>query len=237
MHAMSQCFFGVGGRIYDNRHDYPERPNGGKWVGMGYSYPKDFDYGEIKKYNWSGERTNDLHNTLGVKKLTLTVFDTPFDGKERHYYETGHSRILKDDSLAQMLFIINERIDPRETGVDLLPFENIPNLTACGILNGENDKPAVDIPILTGGEFNELEQITRRVSDAFIPAALKIMRNHLLGTKIKLPAHLKSVPEQKQYLNSMNYLHTMTIYTAIERKLIFNEVDYPIPPMILIVEK
>ena len=237
MHTMSQCFFDTGGRIYGREH-HPERPNGGKWVGMGYSHPQNYDRDnyEPHKYYWSGERTNELHNTLGAKKLIFKVFDTPLE-KQRYYSKSYQNHSLNDDKTAQMLYIINEGINPSDTGVDLLYFENIPYLAECGVLYIENGKPQVDIPILKNEEYGELRKITAGVREEFIPSALGLFTDHLKGAKAKLPSHLTSVPEQKQYLEAMSCLHMFVIFRAKEEGYIMNEVDYPCPPMVLIVDK
>jgi len=241
MHTMSACFFGVGSKIYDPKHDYPERPNGGKWVAMGNTHPmgKSSEDNGYRKYNWSGERTNEIHNRLGTKKIILKVFDTELEKKR--YYTAGsknnHLFTLNDGGIAQMLYIINEGINPSDTGIDLLLFENIPHFTECGVLHIENGKPIVDIPILSTDEYAELQKTTNEVRDAFIPVTLDLLKKHLHGTKAKLPPHLKNVPEQKQYLQSMSCLHMVVIFKALESGLIMQDVDFPCPPMVLIVDK
>jgi len=235
MHTLSQGIFGAGGKVYDRKHDFPERPNGGKWIGSGHSYPQNHchDSDGSKQYNWSGERTNEIDNTLGTKKLTLKVFDTPLE-KHRYFHTPSNT---KDDVLAQMLYIINEENDPSATGIDLLYFKNIPYFAECGILHIENGKPSVDIPILTKEEYNELRQITKEVTAEFIPSIHNLLSTHLKGAKAKLPSHLTGVPEQKQYLHAMGCLHMAVIYRAIEENLIFTGIKHPCPPMVLIVDK
>ena len=235
MYTLAKCFFGTGSKIYDNKHDFPERPNGGKWIAMGHSNPKHFDHenAEFHKYSWSGERANYLNNTLGAKEICLRVFDTPLESKR--YYHTKYN--LNDDSIAQMLYIISENIAPPETGVNLLYFENIPYLVECGVLDNSNGKPTVDIPILTGSEFDELNKITFEVADEFIPICLSPLSEHLNHSKVRLPKHLKSVPEQKQYLTAMNCLNMFMIYKAKDKGFILNRVDFPCPPMVLVVIK
>ncbi|MDR2145752.1 MAG: RNA polymerase sigma factor [Tannerella sp.] len=235
MHTMSQCFFGAGAKIYDGSHEYPQRPNGGQWVAMGYSYPQNYDYNnsEIHKYTWSGERTNEVHDTLGAKKLILKVFDTPLE-KQRYFHTKS---ILEDDVLAKMLYIINKGITPSDTGIDMLYFENIPYLAECGVLHIEGGKPAVDIPILTKEEHSELAKITGSVKDEFIPSALTFLTEHLKNARAKLPPDLKSVPEQKQYLEAMGCLHIFVVFRAKEEKAIMENIAYPCPPMVLIVEE
>lgn len=238
MHTMSACFFGVGSKIYDSKHDYPERPNGGKWVAMGNTHPMDNsgkDNG-YRKYSWSGERTNEIHNRLGAKKIILKVFDTELE-KKRYYAIGTKNFMLNDDGIAQMLYIINNGINPSDTSIDLLLFENIPHLAECGVFYVENGKPAVDIPILCTKEYNELHKITTDVRDEFIPATLALMKKHLQGTKAKLPSHLTSVPEQKQYFQSMSCLHMIVVFKMMESGLILYDVDFPCPPMVLVVDK
>ena len=235
MHTMSQCIFGAGAKVYEGRHDYPERPNGGKWVAMGHSFPQNYDYGnsEIHKYTWSGERINEVHNSLGAKKLILKVFDTPLE-KQRYFLTNP---IFKDDILAQMLYVIDERIAPSDTSIDTLYFEKIPFLAECGIIHLEGGKPMVDVPILNKEEHGELAKITAGAKDEFIPSVLPYLSEHLKNARAKLPPHIKSVPEQKQYLQAMNCLHMSVVFAVMEKGEFLAGVDYPCPPMVLIVEK
>jgi len=101
----------------------------------------------------------------------------------------------------------------------------------------EEGRPTVDIPILRQEEYALLKQMTTGVKECFIPAVLPPLSEHLKNTKAKLPAHLKSVPEQKQFLTAMNCLHMAMVNRATQEKLIFAEMTDPCPPMILIVEK
>jgi len=241
MHTMSACFFGAGSKIYDPKHDYPERPNGGKWVAMGntHTMSKNSESNGYGKYSWSGERTNEIHNRLGTKKIILKVFDTELVAK-RYYAVSNkneHFFMLNDDNIAQMLYIINEGINPSDTGIDLLFLESVPHFVECGVLHIENGKPIVDIPILSADEYAQLHQITNEACDEFIPAALDLMKKHLHGTKVKLPPHLTNVPEQKQYFQSMSNLHMIIIFKAMECRLILQDLNYPCLPMVLIVEK
>ena len=241
MHTMSACFFGVGSKIYDPKHNYPERPNGGKWVAMGNTHPISTNSNDngYRKFNWSGERTSEIHNRLGTKKIILKAFDTELEAK-RYYAGSGinsHLYPFNDDGIAQMLYIINEGINPSDTGIDLLLFENIPHFAECGVLHVENGKPVADIPILSANEYAELRNITNEVRDEFIPVTLGLMKKHLQGTKVKLPPHLTNVPEQKQYLQSMSCLHMIVIFKAMENGLVLQDVDFPCPPMVLIVDR
>lgn len=236
MHTLSACFFGTGGLIYDSNHDYPDRPDGGKWIGMGYSYPRDFDHenSEFHKYSWSGERSNYLYDMLGTKEMELHVFDTPLEA--RRYYHTKHN--LKDDGIAQMLYVIHEGISPSETGINPLFFENVPYLKECGVLSAENGEIVVDIPILTKKELGEMSAISLEVAEHFIPLCLPLLTAHLKRAgRAELPKHLTGVPEEKQYLQGMQCLHMFMIYTAKEKGYILNDVDFPCPPMLLAVEK
>ena len=106
MHTLSQCFFGAGARIYNPEHPYPQRPDGGKWVASGFSYPQNYDDTKLAAYRWSGERTNEVHGYLDTKEITLKVFDTPLE--KLRYFHTSFD--LKDDMLAKMLYTIDTGI-------------------------------------------------------------------------------------------------------------------------------
>jgi len=89
---------------------------------------------------------------------------------------------------------------------------------------------------LSAKEHAELRKITSEARDEFIPVTLDLMKNYLHGTKAKLPPHLTGVPEQKQYLQSM-CLHMIVVFKAMENGLIMQDIDFPCPPMIMIVDK
>ncbi len=235
IHCLDKGFYNAGARIYDGYQHFPDRPNGGKWIAMGHAYPRgyDFDSAEFRHYNWAGERRNEWHNTLGVKGLSLRVYDTPLEAQR--YYNLKYN--MNDAELEQMLYILNEGINPDSTGFNTAFFENLPYLAECGVVYTDKDRTAVDIPVLDGDEYRELAEIISETTESFGTAVYPSLKEHLRLAKTPVPKHLTSVPEQKQYMKAMNSLHMMTVYKARELGFVFNGVDFPCPPMILTFQK
>lgn len=235
IHCLDTGFYNAGARIYDGHQPFPDRPNGGKWIAMGHAYPRgfDFDSAEFGHYNWSGERRNEWHNTLGAKEICLRVYDTPLE--KQRYYNLKYN--MNDAELEQMLYIIYEGINPDSTGFNTAFFENLPYLAECGVVYTDKDNTAIDIPVLDGDEYRELAEIGSETTESFGIAVFPSLKEHLLLAKKSIPKHLTSVPEQKQYMKAMNSLHMIIVYKAKELGLILNGVDFPCPPMILTFQK
>ncbi|MHB1151800.1 MAG: RNA polymerase sigma factor [Eubacteriales bacterium] len=235
IHCFDKGFYNAGARIYDGYQHFPDRPNGGKWIAMGHAYPRgfDFDSAEFRHYNWAGERRDYWHNTLGAKEICLRVYDTPLEAQR--YYNLKYN--MNDSELAQMLYIINEGVDPSGTGFNTAFFENLPYLAECGVVYSEKDNTIVDIPVLDGDEYRGLAEICSETTESIGTAVYPSLKEHLLLAKTPVPKHLTSVPEQKQYMKAMNSLHMMMVYKARELGHILNGIDFPCPPMILTFQK
>ncbi|MHB1483354.1 MAG: RNA polymerase sigma factor [Saccharofermentanales bacterium] len=234
IHCLEYGFYNAGAKIYDGHQNFPDRPNGGKWIAFGSFYPHNYDSNksETQKYSWAGERRDCWQNSLGAKEICLHVYDTPFELKR--YYNLKYN--MNDADLAQMLYIIHEGLNPNNTGINVLFYENLPYLAECGVVRFDADKAEVDIPVLTNEEFNELSKITNEVVDKFVSVIYPFLKEHLRNAKTPIPKHLTSVPEQKQYMMAMGF-HMLMVYNAKDRNLILQRVDYPCPPMVLVIDK
>ena len=235
MHAMRRCFFDTGERIYGPRQELPDRSNGGKWIAIGHCYPQNFclEDSAFSRYSWSGERVHTASDHLDTRQLSLRVFDTPLENPR--YFHTPHE--LSDDTLARMLYSIDQGIPKAFSGVDSLCFQHILHLEKCGVVTIKYGIPAVGIPMLIKQEYATMEAITQSVVASFSPAALPVLTAHLQNAAVKLPTHLQSVPEQQKYLPSMLALNMAVIYQAMKDHALFADVDFPCPPMILVVDK
>jgi len=235
MHAMHRCFFDTGEQIYGPRQELPDRPNGGKWIAISHCYPQSFrmEGSLFSLYNWSGERIHTASDHLDTNRLTLRVFDTPLE--KPRYYHTPHN--LSDDTLARLLYSIAQGIPKAFSGVDVLCFQHILHLEKCGVVAVKDGIPTVDIPMLTKAEYAAIEAITQTVVDSFSSATLPALAAHLQNAAVKLPPHLQSVPAQQKHLPSMLALNMAMIYQAVDEEALFADVDFPCPPMVLVVDK
>jgi RNA polymerase sigma-70 factor (ECF subfamily) len=230
MKCLESSLYQAGSRIYNGVQNFPDRPNGGKWIAFGYQNPEKSD----TRYSYSGERWDSLENYAGSKFICFRVYDTPLE-KKRYYW--GKNGEIDGSEILKLLYILHENIQPEDVGFNLMLLENIPHLSECGVLTTEAGKTTVDIPVISSPEYNEITNIIQTVAAEIADNISDVLREYLKNAKTPIPKHLKSVPEQKQYMQSMNYIHMMTVYEAINRGLVGEDVDYPCPPMLMILDK
>lgn len=185
-------------RIVPSKEEYPQRPDGGRWVAQGSWYPRDFDFENyrFRKYRYGGCRREYRENFLNAKSIMLQIYDTQPDLNK---YQHGPVE-LSDDNLAKLLYILSRGIPFEATGFDPVFLEDIPHLTECGILKSAEGEPAVDIPMLTPGEYRAIDNL--RIEYMYVMAEVlqpKLQEIHP-GLKIEIPEHLEGrVAEFRQY--------------------------------------
>ena len=160
LHLFSSAIYTVTQRIIPSKEEFPQRPDGGRWIAVGSQYPRDFDFENYRfgKYCYGGFRGACWENFLGSKSIDLKVYDTQPD-----LNKYNHAPIeISDDNLAKLLYIISSEIPFESTGFDPLYLHDIPHLIECGILESKKGKPTVVIPILTPEEYNGLDVVRKR---------------------------------------------------------------------------
>jgi Zn finger protein HypA/HybF involved in hydrogenase expression len=100
MHCLEIGFYNAAEKIYKSKQLFPDRPNGGKWIAMGFSHPKNSDLksAEYYKYTWAGERRYCWEGCLGAKEIDFNIYDTPLE-KQRYY----HTKYNLDDKVYPIL--------------------------------------------------------------------------------------------------------------------------------------
>lgn len=232
MSCLDYGFYCAGKKVYGEQI-FPQRPNGGSWNAMGYIKTELVENPENRGFSYSGERYYYFESYLNSKSICMHVYNTPLEKKQ--YQNTINN--MKSDDLTQLIYIISENLNPAESGFNMMFLENIPYLCECGIFHTENQKLKVDIPILSMKESTELYTICNKTIQNIVKNTADIMAKYLKNVKIQIPKHLTSVPEQKQYMQAMNCIHMMIVYEAKKQGLIFKDVDYPCPPMIMVIDK
>jgi len=232
LHLFSSGIHVAAQRILPSKDDFPQRPDGGKWVAIGNRYPLDFDFANYRfgKYCYGGERRAYWENNLGTKSIRLHVYDTQPDLNQ---YEHGPVEI-HEDNLAKLLCMIYKGIPPETVGFDLMFLKDIPHLAGCGVLGIENDKPYVAIPVISENEYNQADNIRKKelytLADYLEPA----IRELLPEMKVDIPKHLEGrIAPLRQY--SLFAIPMAMLKKAIEQG------DYDIagatPPMVLAIEE
>lgn len=232
LHLFSSAIYTAIQRIIPSEEEYPQRPDGGRWIAMGTQYPQNFDFENYRfgKYCYGGERRSYDEIYLGARSIDLHLYDSQPDLNK---YEHGPVE-MHDDILVRLLYIISRGIPFEYTGFETMFLEDIPHLAECGILEIKNGKPFVDLPILTPDEYSSLDktriEYMRKMANMFEPWLRKVFP--LL--KIDIPKHLIGrVAEFRQY--SCYAIPMAFIKKALEEKNF--DIQKATPPMVFVVEE
>lgn len=234
LHIFTQALYTAAGRIIPIKEEYPDRPDGGKWIAIGNLYPLDFDFEHYRfgKYCYGGERRAYWENFLHSKSIDLHVYDTQPDLNK---YEHGPVE-MHDDNLCKLLYIIHEKIAFDDTGFNLMFLKDIPHLVKCGILCINDGVPKVDIPILNREEYSEMDRLRieemRNLADVLTEPLCEVFPEF----KLSIPMHLRGrVAEFRQY--ACYAIPMATLKKAIASGDFLNGVDYPCPSMVMVIDK
>lgn len=231
--VFSRGIFTATGRMVEVKEEYPNRPDGGRWIAEGNRYPADFDFDSYRfaKYCYGGERRAYWEKFLGSKSIELHVYDTQPDLNK---YEHGPVEI-HDDNLCKLLYMIHQGIFVDDTGFNLMFVEAIPHLAECGVLRYENDKPAVAIPVISKTQYGELWQVIAKYINLLADVLERPLREVFLKLKLAIPQHLEGrVAEFRKY--TCYALPMAIIKKAVSEGDFLQNIDYPTPPMVLVIE-
>lgn len=221
-------------RIVDVTEKYPERPDGGAWIARGYRYPADFDHDGYRfaKYCYGGERRAYWENFLSSKSIDLHVYDTQPDLNK---YEHGPVEI-HDDNLCKLLYIIHQDIPIDEIGFNLMFLEDIPHLVECGVLRYVNNKPKVAIPVISKSQYDELLQVILKHMYSLANILEAPLHSAFPKLKIEIPKHLEGrIAQFRQY--PFYALPMAVIKKAINDGDFLKGIDFPTPPMVLVIDQ
>ncbi|MDD4772433.1 MAG: RNA polymerase sigma factor [Eubacteriales bacterium] len=198
LHIFSTGIFTALRRLIPAQERFPYRPDGGRWIALGNRYPMDFDFDNyrFRQYCYGGERRAEYENFLGEKTVCLRVYDTQPD---LNRYEHGPTEI-HDDKLCALLYLIYKGIPADAVAFEPVYLQAIPHLADCGIFTYVNGKPSVDIPVISGTGYREMDslrvQYAHKLSDLLagpLEAVLPLM-------KLPVPAHLEDrITEFRKY--------------------------------------
>lgn len=145
--------------------------------------------------------------------------------------------------LLKLLYTLHCGYRPNQLGFNPEILKAVPGLARCGVLRMENGKPVVNIPIMDKEQFTALHALCREKWQAVSADSMELLRDFLRGKKQPIPAHLDSVPLQKQYMWATQALMLTTIREAIRHGTL-HDGDYdnpgggnPVPcPMVMVIE-
>ena len=231
LHLFSTAIYQATQRIVPAKEEYPQRPDGGRWIAKGTQYPENFDFEGylFGKYCYGGVRDAYCEGYLNAKSIDLKIYDTQ---PELNRYQHGPVEI-DDGELAKLLYIIDLGIPIEATGFNAMLFTDIPHLIDCGVLGERNGHPFVNVPIITPSEYHILDKIRSRKATEMADLIEPWLREIFPKLKIDIPGHLKGrIAEFRQY-------SCYAIPMAFIRKAI-SENDFDdanaTPPMVFVVD-
>lgn len=241
----SFCFFNV----FDNglyrafsdalhvEQIFPDRPDGGNWIAFGHVMEHGCDQkknAEYSKYSYAGQNNLWLDNYLGTRRIRMSLY-YPEGFPSQLFYETENG--ISDENLLKLLYIIESGTDIRNSGFDEHNLRSIPWLVQCNILHFEDTRPALNVPVLYEKDIKTLDLILKQSQAELVRTLKDPLKEFLKGKKKPIPAHLKSVPLQKQYMYSEHAMLMILFRLALQKGLIFEgkyDEETPLPfPLIL----
>lgn len=219
-------------RIVPSKEEFPLRPDGGRWVAFGNRYPLDFDFENYRfaKYCYGGERRSYEENFFSSKFVDLHIYDAQPDLNK---YQHGE-KILDDEILMKMLYVIYKGIPFNYTGIDPMYLSRVPHLAECGIFRMEDDKPRLNIPVISKQKYDELDKLRIKKIYEFADMFEPLLREIMPELKIDVPKHLEGrVAEFRKYTC---YAFPMAVIKeAMENGDFYTE--NCTPPMVMVIEE
>ncbi len=219
--------YGIFEEMFDARQIFPFRRDGGRWIAFGQVSDGEEPGEEFRRHSYSGERFAQYRSYAGCRLLRLHIYGA--DGFPGRCYCRFPEEVLghregddPDDLVTRLLYILHSGIDHASVGFGTEYLKLIPWLTDCRLLREENGRPCVNIPILNEAEFNCLCGIMADAKrEMWDSAALRTAyADFLRDKKQRIPAHLDSVPLQKQYFYGGNAILFAVIREAMHRGLL-----------------
>ncbi len=222
IYATFQSIFGI-------EQNFVDRPQGGRWIAFGQVNEKDFkpkEHIDLLSHVYSGERWVRLDKFLDSEQIELHTYGA--DGFPSYSYSRlenytcfpNHTFI--DEEIAKLIYIVDTGVNPATIDFNLEYLKAIPWLTKCKIFREEEGKSVVNIPVLNKAESQQLWNLCAKAKQSMTEQLKPLLKKFLKGKKQNIPAHLNSVPLQKQYLNAMNAMLFATIREAIQRDKLYD---------------
>lgn len=197
--------------IFNAEQQFNERPNGGRWIAFGHVNFKEFDYKdhiELLAHSYSGERVARFDKYANCEMLEMHVYGADGFPCYPYYHSADYTffpeNTFVDAEIAKLLYIMHTGIDPESVGFNPEYLKAIPWLTKCKIFREEAGKPVINIPVLCKDEAQVLWNLCTEAKYEIVNDLKELLTEFFRGKKQEIPAHLDSVPLQKQYLYADN---------------------------------
>lgn len=226
-------------------NEYPDRPNGGKWFAMGSRYCANYDYGSVEheygKYYISGEACSshtvggDGYEQIKNFELTLCEYNTLLGGTQIGM-RNRLKRRMTDAEIGQMLYAIHSGKEEQLPIISAACFENFDIFIERRYLDKDGERVVCAVPVITDKERHELYGLSEKyeniLAEKFHGDWLKLMVN-----PVKLPPHLRSVPEWQRYMDCCSTVTMRMIKNALDNGMFPKCADYPAPAILISIKE
>ena len=195
------------GEPYRKPQIFPERPNGGRWIAFGTvsditSNEDEMPQAYRSRENWGlgGVRRTVIDSYAGGRDLVMFTYDTALNPYGFGKLESlgGHTFMDNEEAFLQLAYLLEKGIDPAAVGYPPKLLAGIPGLCEEGFLKMVDGKPALNVPRLTHAQAEDFfARICRPTMKKIAGGLTAPMGDYLRTHKVKIPAHLDSVPDQK----------------------------------------
>jgi RNA polymerase sigma-70 factor (ECF subfamily) len=179
----------------------------------------------------SGECVHTRQNLLGAKELSMCSYDTDSSVLGANYHDNS------DDAYLKFVYSIYLGKTDMLEMLDKKLLEGIDQILEFNIMYRDDEgKLKVNIPVITMSDRWELYSLSNKYKNIIVQNYHdKIIE--LVRKPVKLPKHLKSVPNWLKYLNCCSLFPSAIISEAKDRGLFLKRYDKPVPAVILCVKK
>ncbi|MDE7326181.1 MAG: sigma-70 family RNA polymerase sigma factor [Lachnospiraceae bacterium] len=210
--------------IFNTAQNFPDRPDGGAWIAFGtvsFSKFHPQEHTDLIAHSYAGERHEYFNHFAGCKRAALHTYSA--EGFSSHSYDrmAEYPFLLANEDfdavLTKLLCLLCTGANPESVGFNTEYLKAIPWLIKCKILLETNGKPKINIPLLNTAQADNLWELCGQVRTKLSKDIRSLLTGFFQGKKQEIPAHLDSVPLQKQYLYAQNALLIATVREAIKR--------------------
>lgn len=222
--------------------DLPMRKDGTRWTAFGIAIPAGFNADDRDLTRVNDNLISGLYVSIQRGQGILPFENTV--GLEWHSFLTKfHDRQLNEenenaltDSQRNLIYSCFLGIDPVE--VNNATIEKIPDMIECGyFVRNKDGKLIPDIPVLEIRVWRVIEEMVGNAVDELIKILGEDFRSYLRYAKMKVPAHLNSVPDFQLYFPATNTIQVLVERNAMERGLHMKGVDYICTPCLMVYER
>jgi RNA polymerase sigma-70 factor (ECF subfamily) len=210
--------------ILTYEQDFPNRPNGGKWIAQGSKSPSGYKPQEsiTWKYNQSGRLgiPNPCDGLGLMQEWSINIGKTHTNINLRNRVDTKQR--------TEILYKIYRKED-----LNAWQMESVPDFVRYNFLTDDNGEKIVCVPIISANDHKKLESIINAKYKLFVDKIRDKIVDAVKNNIIKYPKHIKNI-SNNVYTGILGSLASAYIYKAAEQGIIEIKEDVNYPVMIMV---